>query len=138
MAKYLAHGLKIRRASFTVRRISTNSPCGRGETEGRGRIFSLTSPSLCRAFFSFYSALHGEITLAAGIARKKCSFADPRTPNPTGRDIIRLCMNIVKLFVSKCKDRARKPESLTEDLLIRAISTPPRAALCFPRHNADH
>lgn len=33
-------------------------------------------------------------------------------------------MNIVKLFVSKCKDRGCKPESLTEDPLIRANRTP--------------
>lgn len=60
VSKYLAHGLKIRRASFTVRCISTNSVYEGDEREGGG-IFSLTSPSLCRRFFSFYSG-RGEIT----------------------------------------------------------------------------
>lgn len=55
VGKYLAHSLKIRRASFTVRCISTNSVYEGDETEEReDGIFSLTSPSLCRPFFSFY------------------------------------------------------------------------------------
>lgn len=103
VGKYLAHGLKIRRASFTVRCISTNSVYEGDETE-EGGIFSLTSPSLCRPFFSFYSALgpRWNNTGFRNCAGKKCSFADAPGPDRP-RYHPSLCMNIVKLFVPKCK-----------------------------------
>lgn len=100
VGKYLAHGLKIRRASFTVRCISTNSR-GMKQSGGEGRgarggggggYFSLTSPSLCRpSFLSFYSGSRPWRWNNTGIAREKVLICR--------RGIIPLCMNIVKLFV---------------------------------------
>lgn len=105
VGKYLAHGLKIRRASFTVRCISTNSR-GMKQSGGEGRgaggggegggYFSLTSPSLCRpSFLSFYSGSRPWRWNNTGIAREKVLICR--------RGIIPLCMNIVKLFVPKRK-----------------------------------
>lgn len=117
VGKYLAHGLKIRRASFTVRCISTNSR-GMKQSGGEGRgarggggggYFSLTSPSLCRpSFLSFYSGSRPWRWNNTGIAREKVLICR--------RGIIPLCMNIVKLFMQSWNrggggggERGRRP-----------------------------
>lgn len=119
VGKYLAHGLKIRRASFTVRCISTNSrgmkqsAGGGGGAGGGGEgggYFSLTSPSLCRpSFLSFYSGSRPWRWNNTGIAREKVLICR--------RGIIPLCMNIVKLFVPKRKAGIRGGEGSSSLLL---------------------
>lgn len=80
VGKYLAHGLKIRRASFTVRCISTNSVYEGDETEEKGWDIFLNISITLPAFLFLLLFGRGEITPASGIARGKSAHLQTPTP----------------------------------------------------------